>query len=98
MFDVTDLLAAEVLMEELKNHVAYTPEEREMIERIKAAPDRNSRKRRQVCTRLVKCVETGDVYKTMTEAAIATGCSKANISQAVNTGCRANGHYWQYAE
>lgn len=49
--------------------------------------------------RPVKCVETGIVYKTQTEAAIATGIHKYGISSVLRGKQKTAGNYhWEYAD
>lgn len=45
---------------------------------------------------VVKCVETGEQFESIAEAARAKGCSAPNISKALRRGSAAAGGHWVY--
>ncbi len=52
-----------------------------------------------VRARAVRCVETGFVYGSITEAGVAIGAGKKNnISKALKEGCTCGGYHWEYAD
>eukprot|EP00808_Paulinella_micropora_P024388 g79502.t1 len=49
-------------------------------------------------TRAVRCVETGEIYASMSDAARALGLfGPQALYQAIRSGCKAGGHHWEYA-
>lgn len=46
----------------------------------------------------VRCVETGDVYDSQSEAARATGADSGGICQACKRGYAAMGYHWEYVK
>lgn len=47
--------------------------------------------------RAVKCVETGECFESIAEAAQVKGCTRANISRALRKGGVAVGGHWRYS-
>lgn len=45
--------------------------------------------------RPVRCVETGEVYKSVHEAARAIKVNYTGVLKSLNTGCRARGRHWE---
>lgn len=50
------------------------------------------------CGKSVMCVETGEVFKTMHEAAVAYNLDKPNICRACKTGYRCGDYHWKYVD
>ena len=46
----------------------------------------------------VRCIETGEVYRSLSDAARAIGYSVANIHHALNSGKTCKGMHWEYVE
>ena len=44
----------------------------------------------------VRCVETGDVYTSITRAAQAIGVTRCVVSEALHKGYRAGGYHWEF--
>ena len=44
----------------------------------------------------VRCVETGDVYTSITKAAQAVGVTRCVVSEALRKGYRAGGYHWEF--
>lgn len=44
----------------------------------------------------VRCVETGDVYTSITRAAQAVGVTRCVVSEALHKGYRAGGYHWEF--
>lgn len=52
----------------------------------------------EACRAPVMCVETGEVFETMKEAADAHGVDKANICRSCKTHYRCGGYHWKYVD
>lgn len=50
------------------------------------------------CGRSVTCIETGEVFNTLTEAENKIKVSKANICRSIRTGYRCGGYHWKYTD
>ena len=50
------------------------------------------------CRRSVMCIDTGEVYNTIKEAADAYGVDRANIVRSCKTHYRCGGCYWKYVD
>lgn len=46
----------------------------------------------------VRCVETGEIFNTLFEAATAKNSTKANVSRSLKKGIRAGGYHWELAK
>lgn len=73
-----------------------------LIDPIKVGdPDWHKCQRRQMPqnrSRPVRCVETGQIYKSGTQAALAVYVVKNSIYQAIYKGYRAGGYHWEWAD
>lgn len=52
----------------------------------------------EACKTPVQCVETGEVFDTMKEAADAYGVDRANICRSCKTHYRCGGYHWKYVD
>ena len=50
----------------------------------------------KVIGKSVRCVETGDVYTSITRAAQAVGVTRCVVSEALHKGYRAGGYHWEF--
>ena len=50
----------------------------------------------KVIGKSVRCVETGDVYTSITRAAQAIGVTRCVVSEALHKGYRAGGYHWEF--
>lgn len=51
------------------------------------------------CKKQVVCVETGEIFESITEAAKSVGASQPNISKVLHgVTCTAGGYHWRFAE
>ena len=44
----------------------------------------------------VRCIETGEIFNTVTQAGLSVGISQSSISEALKTGCKRGGYHWEY--
>lgn len=67
--------------------------------KLKPRPDLVLRNQTQTInhyTRPVRCIETGEVFPSMTAAAIHVNIHNSKIHRAIKTGCRSRGYHWEY--
>jgi hypothetical protein len=52
----------------------------------------------EAARKMIRCIETGIVYKSIREAGNSVGCSSySHICRAAKTGIKAGGYHWEYA-
>lgn len=76
---------------QLRHEAGYWDRRETGDESLWHGPDEPERSQR------VRFVETGTTYASMAAAARAVGVSRPTLSQAVSTGCRADGFRWEIA-
>ena len=51
----------------------------------------------EACHKSVLCVETGEIFFSIRDAAMKLGVSSGNIVRSIKTGYRCGGYHWMYA-